>query len=82
MNTVIIKAFIKSEITIKEVAFEFIYKSLNFELRPHLRNNSRDVKSLSTEILFDKERNSLINALYWPPKLVHNLTHNNKVCSF
>ena len=82
MNSLMIKAFIKSEIIVKEVAFEFIYKSLKFELRPHLRNNSRDVKSLSTEILFDKERNSLINALYRSPKFVHNLTHNNKVHSF
>ena len=46
----------------------YINKSLNFKLRPDLSINSRDVESLSIEILFNKERNTLINVLYRPPK--------------
>ena len=37
----------------------YINKSLNFNLRPDLSINSRDVESLSIEILFYKERNAL-----------------------
>ena len=43
-------------------------KSLNFKLRPDLSINSRDVESLPIEILFYKERNTLINVLHRPPK--------------
>ena len=46
----------------------YINKSLNFRLRPDLSISSRDVESLSIEILFYKERNTLKNVLYWPPK--------------
>ena len=46
----------------------YINKSLNFKLRPDLSINSRDVESLSIEILFYKEQNTLINVLYRPPK--------------
>ena len=35
----------------------YINKSLNFKLRTDLSINSRDVESLSIEILFNKERN-------------------------
>ena len=38
-----------------------INKSLNFKLRPDLRINSRDVESLSIEILFNKERNAILH---------------------
>ena len=46
----------------------YINKSLNFKLRPDLSINSRDVESLSIEILFYKERKTLINVLYSPLK--------------
>ena len=46
----------------------YINKSLNFKLRPDLSINSRDVESLSIEILFYKEWNTSINVLYRPPK--------------
>ena len=46
----------------------YINKSLNFRLRPDLSINSRNVESLSMEILFYKERDILINVLYRPPK--------------
>ena len=62
MNCLIIKAFIKLEIIVKEVEFQ----SLNFKLRPDLSINSRDVEFLS--ILFDKVRNISINVLYRHPK--------------
>ena len=43
-------------------------KSLNFKLRPDLSISSRDVESISIEILFYKEQYILINVLYRPPK--------------
>ena len=46
----------------------YINKSLNIKLRPDLSINNRDVDSLSIEVLFYKERNTLINVLYWSPK--------------
>ena len=46
----------------------YINKSLNSKSRPDLSINSREVESLSIEILFDKERNTLIIVLYRPPK--------------
>ena len=39
-----------------------------FKRRPDLSIKSRDVESFSIEILFYKERNTLINVLYRPPK--------------
>ena len=51
----------------------YIDKSLNFKLRPDLSISSRDVESLSIEILFYKERNTLINVLYWHSKGVIEL---------
>ena len=47
-----------------------VNKSLNFKLWPELSIASQDEESLLMEILFDKERNSLINVLYKPPKEV------------
>ena len=46
----------------------YINKSLHFKLRPDLSINSRDVESLSIEILFFKDQNTLINVLYRPLK--------------
>ena len=43
-------------------------KSLNFKLRPDLSINSPDVESLSIEILFHKERNTLLIFLCSPQK--------------
>ena len=40
-----------------------VNKSLNFKLRPDLSINNQDVESLSIEILFCKEQNTLINVL-------------------
>ena len=51
----------------------YINKSLHFNLRPDLSINRQDVESLSIESLFYKERNTLINALYRPPKEVIEL---------
>ena len=39
-----------------------------FKRRTDLSIKSRDVESFSIEILFYKERNTLINVLYRPPK--------------
>ena len=46
----------------------YVNKSLNFKSRPDLSIKSRYVESLSIEILFHKERNTLINVLYRPLK--------------
>ena len=46
----------------------YINKSLNLKLRPDLSINSQDVESLSIEILFFKDQNTLINVLYRPLK--------------
>ena len=46
----------------------YINKSLNIKLRPDLSINNRDVNSFSIEVLFYKERNTLINVLYRSPK--------------
>ena len=46
----------------------YVNKSLNFKSRPDLSIKSRYVESLSIEILFHKERNTLINLLYRPLK--------------
>ena len=46
----------------------YVNKSLNFKLRPDLSIKSWYVESLSIEILFYKEWNTLINVLYRPPK--------------
>ena len=47
-------------------------KSLNFKLRPDLSINSPDVESLSIEILFHKERNTLLIFLCSPKKELLN----------
>ena len=44
----------------------YINKFLNFKLRADLSINNREVESLSLEILFDKEQNTLINVLHRP----------------
>ena len=46
----------------------YIYKSLNFKLRLDLIINSQDVESISKEILFNKERNTVKNVLHRHPK--------------
>ena len=44
-----------------------IHKSLDFTVKPDLSINNNDIKSLAIEILLDKKRNTLINALYRSP---------------
>ena len=46
----------------------YINKSLNFKLSQDLSINSRDVESLTIEILFDKERNTFNKCFVKPPK--------------
>ena len=46
----------------------YINKPLNFKLRQDLSINSRDVESLTIEILFDKERNTFNKCFVKPPK--------------
>ena len=46
----------------------YINKSLNFKLRPDLSISSRDIESLSREILFYKERNTLYMFCTCPQK--------------
>ena len=41
----------------------YILKSLNFKIRKYFNVNNKDIESLSVEILSDKERNTLFNAL-------------------
>ena len=41
---------------------------MKFKLRPNLSINSRDLGSFSIEILFNKDRNTLINILHRLPK--------------
>ena len=36
-------------------------------MKPDLSINDNDIESLTTEILSDKNRNTLINVLYRPP---------------
>ena len=47
-----------------------IYKkdSINFKPRPDLSINNTDVESISIDLLWNKNRNTLINVLYRPPK--------------
>ena len=45
----------------------YIHKSLDFTVKPDLSINNNDIESLTIEILSDKNRNFLINALYRPP---------------
>ena len=44
-----------------------IHKSLDFTVKSDLSINNNDIKSLAIEILLDKKRNTLINALYRSP---------------
>ena len=48
--------------------FIYIKDSLNFKPRQDLRINNTDVKSISIELLCNKNQNTLINVLYRPPK--------------
>ena len=45
----------------------YIHKSLYFTVKPDLSINNNDIESLTIEILSNKKRNTLINALYRPP---------------
>ena len=45
-----------------------IKDSVNFRPRPDLSINSTDVESISIELLCNKNRNTLVNVLYGPPK--------------
>ena len=45
----------------------YIHKSLDFTVKPDLSINNNDIESLTIEILSNKKRNTLINALYRPP---------------
>ena len=45
----------------------YIHKSLDFTVKPDLSINNNDIESLTIEILSNKKRNALINALYRPP---------------
>ena len=45
----------------------YIHKSLNFKIRNDLNVNNKDIESLSVEILYDKDCNTLFNVLYRPP---------------
>ena len=45
----------------------YINKSLDFTVKPDLSINNNDIESLTIEILSDKNKNTLINALYRPP---------------
>ena len=45
----------------------YIHKSLDFTVKPDLSINNNDIESLTLEILSNKKRNTLINALYRPP---------------
>ena len=45
----------------------YIHKSLDLTVKPNLSINNNDIESLTTEILSNKKRNTLINALYRPP---------------
>ena len=44
----------------------YIDKSLDFTVKPDLSISNNDIESLTIEILSDKKRNTLINALYRP----------------
>ena len=45
----------------------YVDKSLDFKIRPDLSINNVDIESLTTEILSDNKRNTLVNALDRPP---------------
>ena len=45
----------------------YIHKSLDFAVKPDLSINNNNIESLTIEILSNKKRNTLINALYRPP---------------
>ena len=45
----------------------YIGEAFYFKVGIDLSFNSRDLESLSVEILFDKRCNTLVNALYSPP---------------
>ena len=45
----------------------YIHNSLDFTVKPDLTINNNDIESLTLEILSNKKRNTLINALYRPP---------------
>ena len=46
----------------------YITDSINFKPRPDLSINNTDVESISIDLLWNKNRNTLINVLYRPPK--------------
>ena len=68
----------------------YIKHSINFTPRPDLSINNTDVESISIELLCKKNRNTLINVLYRPPKgltepfekflncIFHETTKSNK----
>ena len=45
----------------------YIHISLDFTVKSNLRINNKDIESVTIEILSEKKRNTLINALYRPP---------------
>ena len=45
----------------------YIHKTLDFTVKPDLSINNNDIESLAIEILSDKKRNALINAVHRPP---------------
>ena len=45
----------------------YIHKSLDFIVKPDLSINNNDIESLTIEIVSNKKRNTLINALYRSP---------------
>ena len=75
MSYPIIIAHIKQGVIVKAVEFIYIYiyiyiyihKSLDFTVKPDLSINNNDIESLTINILSNKKRNTLINALYRPP---------------
>ena len=45
----------------------YIHKPLDFTVKLNLSINNNDIESLTMEILSNRKRNTLINALYRPP---------------
>ena len=45
----------------------YIHKNMKFKIRNYLSINSKDIESVSAELLYEKRKNSLFNAVYKSP---------------
>ena len=45
----------------------YIHKNLKFKIRNDLSINSKDIESVSAELLYEKRKSSLFNAVYKSP---------------